>query len=560
MTEKQTYEGSINKVNMTMTARVIEALWVIMESPDQRMICAKQEPTGEWIIKISEITRVVNEIVRTISSKQGEKNSSRWKITSPRVGQIVREELNLQITERRQDGFWVIWDEPNMPRLAYALGSTRTGNAILRKKWSDEMTEIKQTYGGLINGRHLVECVHDRQRDQYQLAVMMDGRMVIGDQIEIDGEIYEAAPISPLIKMASADFENAAIKRGEELDELTKYFERWMVISASDALMLSAFVLSTWMYDRYDTTPALRIIGRIGDGKTRLLTLLEGVCYRPFCGNTTLKVRDLAIIADRYHGTILLDEADAPANKPMRELCETGTNKNNSLNHTYDTYGPRVMAMRRKSGDYNDLVIDLTLENQPLMWHGREEQRQPLGKNWIKDAQRLTDGLMRMRLTQWWEKTSQGAREVAADRLRDTESNLGARLAVGTTILLNPERKYGLSESLRLWWQYIERRREYTYVLSTTELKAALSYILDPENGREDDEDADVVDILLSKLAGSVYRSVILAHKDYYKPEKLADKLVELGVIHAHERQRNGMHVYVTRSRAREIWEAMGYD
>lgn len=126
-TLRRYYQDSIIGQSMTLTARVIEALWTIMKMPDQRMVCAKQEPTGEWIIKIGEITRVANEIIAMMNGEKDDeeddnKYSSNRKMKSRRVGEIVREELNLQVTERRRDGFWVIWNEPRMLGLSMRFG------------------------------------------------------------------------------------------------------------------------------------------------------------------------------------------------------------------------------------------------------------------------------------------------------------------------------------------------------------------------------------------------------------------------------------------------------
>jgi hypothetical protein len=123
---REYYQETILNNSMTMVARVIEAMWKIWLYPDNRARLVKEEPDGDKLIKIGEITRIVNELIAEMNdedddddggSKKGEK-----KVKPRRIGYILREDMQMEITERRRDGFWV---KLNLPRLTGL--STRYG-------------------------------------------------------------------------------------------------------------------------------------------------------------------------------------------------------------------------------------------------------------------------------------------------------------------------------------------------------------------------------------------------------------------------------------------------
>ena len=104
---------------MTKAARVMEALWKIWKYPDLHKEMIKVEPDGAQLIKVGDITRIANELIDEMNETDEEPEESaddarkpKWKkernkITPRSIGHILREEFQLQMTERRRDGFWV---------------------------------------------------------------------------------------------------------------------------------------------------------------------------------------------------------------------------------------------------------------------------------------------------------------------------------------------------------------------------------------------------------------------------------------------------------------------
>jgi hypothetical protein len=84
---------------------------------------------GIQLIKIGEVTKMTNSIINEMNDEEEEdddeersKFTKRKELKSQRVGRIIREELQLQVTERRRDGFWMVWTEPRMIGLSTKFG------------------------------------------------------------------------------------------------------------------------------------------------------------------------------------------------------------------------------------------------------------------------------------------------------------------------------------------------------------------------------------------------------------------------------------------------------
>ena len=123
---REYYSESILDKSMTIAARVIEALWRIYKYSDLNASLVKVEPDGTELIKIGDITRIANQIMDMMNEtgEEDEDDSHRRKsgLKPHRVGRILREDLQMEVTPRRRDGFWVVWNEPRLLGLSVRFG------------------------------------------------------------------------------------------------------------------------------------------------------------------------------------------------------------------------------------------------------------------------------------------------------------------------------------------------------------------------------------------------------------------------------------------------------
>jgi hypothetical protein len=131
-----------------------------------------------------------------------------------------------------------------------------------------------------------------------------------------------------------------------------------------------AYVLYTWLYDRFSTAPYLHVIGDLGTGKTRLWEVLGGLCYHAMLmgGGTTLSSQFRCI--DQIRGTLLMDESDFADNNPehhdIMRMLRTGFNRGQYFFRTegghenwtpraFVVFGPKIIAGR---GSFPDAALE----------------------------------------------------------------------------------------------------------------------------------------------------------------------------------------------------------
>ena len=127
-TLREYYAETIITQSMTLDARVIEAIWKIWNYPDLHKTMVHSETDGERtveLIKVGDITHIANEIINQMNDEEETEEDAKFPtkgLKSQRVGRILRNDLQLQITTRRKDGFFVYWNEPRIVGLSMKYG------------------------------------------------------------------------------------------------------------------------------------------------------------------------------------------------------------------------------------------------------------------------------------------------------------------------------------------------------------------------------------------------------------------------------------------------------
>jgi hypothetical protein len=128
-------ESQISK-SMTLEARVIEALWTIYTFMKDFVVYMD----GVECIRTGKVADVANQIINRMNSADGEADSddeddesedqnSRYKkkskpkaMTAHKVGQMVRNSIQLETTKRKADGFYIKFDPIRLEGLAMRYG------------------------------------------------------------------------------------------------------------------------------------------------------------------------------------------------------------------------------------------------------------------------------------------------------------------------------------------------------------------------------------------------------------------------------------------------------
>jgi len=65
------------------------------------------------------------------------------------------------------------------------------------------------------------------------------------------------------------------------LAEIQSFIHRYVDVSSLFEKIASYYVLFSWVYDRFNELPYLRLRGDPGSGKTRVLLMVGSLCYKP---------------------------------------------------------------------------------------------------------------------------------------------------------------------------------------------------------------------------------------------------------------------------------------
>lgn len=150
------------------------------------------------------------------------------------------------------------------------------------------------------------------------------------------------------------------------LAAIRAYLSRYVELSPEFVDVAPYYALLTWVYDAFSELPYLRFRGDYGTGKTRALTILGSICYKPFFASGASTVSPIFHILDGFRGTLILDEADFKFSDATSELTKilnngtvdglpvlrTMTNRHRELNpQAFRVFGPKILAMRESFSD-----------------------------------------------------------------------------------------------------------------------------------------------------------------------------------------------------------------
>lgn len=115
--------------SMTIIARIIEAIWKIWKYPDLHKQMIVEDENGGKKVLVGHVTRIANEIIDTMNSTddddhsgEEEKKFRKDELSPHKIGRIIRDEMQLQVSRRTNKGFYVYFDEARMKEISISYG------------------------------------------------------------------------------------------------------------------------------------------------------------------------------------------------------------------------------------------------------------------------------------------------------------------------------------------------------------------------------------------------------------------------------------------------------
>jgi hypothetical protein len=168
-------------------------------------------------------------------------------------------------------------------------------------------------------------------------------------------------------------------------------------IGQSDAALIAAFVMTTWLVESLFIAPYLALVGLPRSGKTTLLQVLNLVCRR------SLLTADLTSAAfyevyERLSPTLLVDETlTAPNRRELFRLLKTGTTRGSVTlrkGHSLAAFGPKVISCTELT---NDAALNSRCVIIPMQETNRTDLAKPTDKKMLDIADDLQQQLLQFR-------------------------------------------------------------------------------------------------------------------------------------------------------------------
>jgi hypothetical protein len=272
---------------------------------------------------------------------------------------------------------------------------------------------------------HLIETLYDHDLGITRLAVRYpDGRVEAVDNIAIGGRRY--IPISAMNRLLTDNIvlfpsEVQPVKQTREIAAVIRQFiHRYVDIDPFYERLASFYVIFSWLYDCFPQLCYLRALGDYGTGKTRFITTIGAVCYKPIYTAGATSVSSIFRLLDIFRGTLVLDEADFSNSDETAAIIKILNVGNDSrlgnvlrtedqgngkyMPVPYRVYGPKVIATRKKFGDAATESRCLTKEMGGAVV--RDDIKKVLQDEFWRAANEIRNMLLAYRM-KWWAPTIQ---------------------------------------------------------------------------------------------------------------------------------------------------------
>src|SRR6266446_5111539 len=278
----------------------------------------------------------------------------------------------------------------------------------------------------------ILETVVDPKAKRTSFVLAKDGEWRSADSVPIDSSA-QLVPYSPRNNLLAHEvvlLPSEPQKYGSDvalLSEIESFIHRDVDVSPLFEKIACYYVLLTWISDRFNELPYLRLRGEPGSGKTRFMLTVGSLCYKPIFASGASTVSPLFRILDSFRGTLVIDEGDFRLSDEQAEIVkilnngnakgfpvlrsEATANRGEFNPRAYEVYGPKLIATR---GFFKDRALEsrcLTEETggRPL----RDDIPISLPQSFKDEAQSLRNQLLLYRFRNL--KAGQQSEVLAAD-------------------------------------------------------------------------------------------------------------------------------------------------
>lgn len=276
----------------------------------------------------------------------------------------------------------------------------------------------RQARSCIVNGK-LYETVHKNGISRYVYVSRKDEK----DRYVID-YVNEVIDAGIIYKPANgAEVEKGMVRLPSEittdsytvsglLKDIQAFIHEFADMSADFERICAYYVLLSWLYDRVEQINYLSFMGDTGTGKSRCQLTVGILCLCPILLNGGTSSAAMYRLADKWKGTLIIDEADFNessetqdvvkllncGNERSKPVAKCDKNDPNKIDF-FDAYSPKIIARRFP-------YKDKALESRMLTYITSETERKDIlvciPPDFWDRAERLRNRLLNFRLQEYW--------------------------------------------------------------------------------------------------------------------------------------------------------------
>ena len=181
------------------------------------------------------------------------------------------------------------------------------------------------------------------------------------------------SPYNNLVKNNIILFPSEPEECGSEtelIEDIQQYIHRYVAVSERFETIAAYYVLFSWLYDRFNEVPYLRLRGDYGSGKTRFLLTVGSLCYKPIFSSGASTMSPIFHMLHAFRGTLIIDEGDfrmSDEKSDVVKMLNNGTVKGISIlrnellptkeynPRAFQVFGPKIISTR---GEYKDDALE----------------------------------------------------------------------------------------------------------------------------------------------------------------------------------------------------------
>lgn len=342
----------------------------------------------------------------------------------------------------------------------------------MKNENKDKNAIIKTT---LTTNDELYEMVHDRQLNKTgYFKYSRDGKMeAYLDEVQIYGLTYKPIPItSDLISKGFVLFPDLPYEYESDeklISEIKNFIHKYLDVSDTFENICAYYVLLTWLYDKFNELPYLRVLGDLGSGKSRFLMSVGYLCYKPIITSAATTTSPIFRLLDEIKGTLVLDEADfdnSDTKADITKILNTGFQRGGNVMRMggktmedikgFNTFGPKIIASRETFEDQaleSRCLVELMGNNSV-----RKDIPRRLPDSFYTDATEIRNKLLMWRFKNYFKQIS------FDDRVfQDMNSRLNQILLPMLSIIKDEKIKLELVEVMKIYNEELKAQRAQSY-------------------------------------------------------------------------------------------------